>query len=158
MQRLALFVDVGNLYHTCIRKFNKKVNFKKLFDFCTRDSKVTHAIAYGVGASNNRNFKRCLYEAGFKKVDFKTPKAFSDGSKKADQDPKIFADIFRYLDDYDVLVLCTADGDFADILQIAAERGKTISIVGCGISHELKAITNLYWEIGEDLLEPTNAT
>lgn len=158
MRRLALFVDVGNLYHTCIRKFNKKVNFKKLFEFCTTDAKVTHAIAYGVGASNNRNFKRCLYEAGFKKVDFKTPKAFADGSKKADQDPKIFADIFRYLDDYDVLVLCSADGDFADILQIASERGKSISIVGCGISHELKAIADFCWEIGDNLLEPTNAT
>lgn len=158
MERVGIFVDVGNLYHTCLRKFNKKINFKKLVSFCCAGGIVKHAIAYGVGASNNRNFKKCLYDAGFLKVDFKTPKLFSDGTKKADQDLTIAADILRYIDDYDVVVLCSADGDFAPILKLCADKGKQTIAVGCEISHELKEIAQAWWEIGDDLLEAHNAT
>lgn len=152
MENVGIFLDVGNLYHTCKTKFGRKINFQKLYDFCTSGNITPVAIAYGVGAAKNKGFKQVLLSAGFE-VNFKTPKTFADGTKKADQDLTIAADIFRNMKQFDTIVLGSADGDFAPVLQLCNDIGKKTFVIGCGISHELKEVANGYQEIGESLLE-----
>lgn len=156
VRRIAVFADVGNLYHTCIKKFNRKVNFKKLLEWCNIGNSI--AIAYGVSSTNDKGFKKCLYDAGFKEINFKTPKVFSDGTKKADQDGQMMTDIFRRIEEFDTIILCSADGDFAPCLQLCRERGKEVIVIGCEISHELKDVAIAFQEIGEDFLEPNTTT
>lgn len=153
--RIGIFVDISNLYHTCIRKYDRKVNFRKLLHllFDKKEDTVSKSICYGVGSTHNEKFINYLKSVGFQEINMKKPKAFDDGTTKADQDSQIIADIARYMDEFDRLILVSADGDFAPILQLAKDRGKHICVVGCGISFELSNIAHSWWEVPETILE-----
>ncbi len=157
MKRIGIFFDTGNVYHSCLRKYNRKVNFRKLHDFAACAQTVICAIAYGVGSINNVKYVRCLVDGGFAEVNIKKPKCFVDGSKKADQDLTIASDVFKFLEQLDVVVLITADGDFAPVVKLCRERGKHVVVIGCTISFELKEVANQCFEIGEELLETPEA-
>ncbi len=156
--RVGVFVDISNLYHTCQRKYGKKVNFRKLLGLLIEKDEVTKSICYGVGSSHNNAFISYLKSAGFQEINIKKPKSFSDGTIKADQDSQIISDIARYMDDYDRLVLVSADGDFAPILQLAKDRGKHVCVFGCGISFELSNIAHATFEVSEAILETDKTT
>ncbi len=155
--RIGIFVDISNLYHTCMRKYGRKVNFRALSKLMDA-GEITHSICYGVGCSGNEKFINYLKSVGFRGVNIKKPKAFSDGSVKADQDLQIASDVMRYINDYDVLVLVSADGDFAPILQLAKDKGKHVSVFGCDISFELKNVAHSWREISEAMLETDKTT
>lgn len=151
--RVGVFVDISNVYHTCLRTYGRKVNFKKILAHISSKEAVVKCIGYGVASTNNDKFINYLHSTGFKEVNVKKPKAFSDGSMKADQDLQIASDILRYVDDYDVLALVSADGDFAPVLKLCKDKGKRVVVVGCGISFELINIADVCTEITEAMLE-----
>lgn len=152
--RVGIFVDISNLYHTCNRKYGRKVNFRKMLKLLIEEKdSISKSICYGVGSTHNEKFINYLKSVGFRDVNIKKPKGFSDGSMKADQDSQIIADIARYMEDFDRLILVSADGDFAPILQLAKDRGKHVCVFGCGISFELSNIAHSWWEVPETILE-----
>lgn len=154
--RVGVFADVSNLYFCCRDKFKRKLNYEYLLKFCSRKQNLIRGIAYGIETTDSTSFKKALSQSGWE-VKFRTPKAFSDGSKKADQDVNIAMDIVRIIDMVDVLVLCSADGDFAPVLKWCKEKGRLTIVYGCGISHELKEVVDEWHEIDESFLEKPNA-
>jgi uncharacterized LabA/DUF88 family protein len=159
LMRVGIFVDISNLYHSCMRKFGRKVNFRKMLELLLEPKDtVTHSICYGVGSSGNVKFFNYLKNVGFQEINIKQPKSFSDGTTKADQDLQIASDIMRYIDDFDALILVSADGDFAPILQLAIDKGKHVCVFGCGISFELTKIAHHWWEVPESILETDKTT
>lgn len=157
MLRAAVFADISNLYYCVREKMAGKICYSALLRRVTKSFEPVRTIAYGIETTDAGAFKKAVKEAGWE-VRFRTPKAFSDGSKKADQDVNIAMDMVRIIDMVDVIILCSADGDFAPVLRYAKERGRLTIVHGCGISHELREVADEYYEITEDLLNAPKTT
>jgi uncharacterized LabA/DUF88 family protein len=150
--RVGVFADVSNLYFCCREKYKKKLDYLKLLKFAEGKDNLIKAIAYGIHSTDSNGFKNALKNIGWQ-INFKNPKSFSDGSKKADCDIMMVMDIVRSIDMVDKIVLCTADGDFAPLVIWCHEKGRSVQIIGSGISHELTDIVDGYTEISEKFLE-----
>jgi uncharacterized LabA/DUF88 family protein len=151
LHRVGIFADVSNLYFCCKERFQKKINYEKLLSFCTNGDNCIISKAYGIHSTDSSSFKNALKNIGWA-TEFKSPKSFGDGTKKADCDLIMVMDVVRSIDLIDKIILCTADGDFAPLIDWAFEQGRSVLVVGCNISHELKDKTECI-EITKELLE-----
>lgn len=153
MKRLGLFLEVSNLYHTINKRYNKKLNYKKYMEFVQSLGEVQQAIAYGAQVGNEaKGFLVCLREAGFMPK-YKEPKEFHDGTKKANWDVGMAVDMISMMDRLDMIVLGSADGDFADLINYVQGKGLQVIVLACNISHELTNVATKCIEIPESLLE-----
>ena len=153
MKRVGLFMDVSNLYHTIGKKFSRKLHYRKYMDFVADLGEIQQAVAYGAQVSNEATkFITCLKEIGYM-TKYKAPKAFADGSMKANWDVGITVDVITMLDKLDLVVLGSADGDFSDLVAYVQARGVSCVVLACNISYELKDIATKCIEIPESLLE-----
>jgi len=152
MLRIGVFADVSNLYFCCKEKFQKKINYLKLLQFATGENSCIAAVTYGIRSTDSGNFIKALENIGWK-VNFRVPKGFLDGSKKADCDTHMILDVVRYTELLDSVVLCTADGDFAPLIEWLHEKRRKVIVIGCNISHELTEIADTSLEITEKILE-----
>jgi len=153
MKRIGLFLEVSNLYHTLNKRYSKKLNYKRYYDFVSDLGDIQQAIAYGAQVkSEATGFMICLREAGFLPK-YKEPKEFHDGTKKANWDVGMVIDIIQMIDRLDMVVLGSADGDFAPMVTYVQGRGLQVVILACNISHELREVATKCMEIPESLLE-----
>jgi uncharacterized LabA/DUF88 family protein len=156
MKRIGLFADVSNLYYTVRAKHGKKVSYKKLYEYMADLGRVTVARAYvpAIGKQAD-NFLSALRDAKWD-VTVKVPKTYrnTDGSirRKCDLDVNICMDVVSAVNQYDLLVLCTADGDLLPLVEWVKGNQKQVLVFGCGISNEL-AKASRFAEIPESLLE-----
>jgi uncharacterized LabA/DUF88 family protein len=156
-KKIGIFVDVSNLYYCIGKKFNnRKLDYGKYMQYIKDLGQVEIAIAYGAQVKNQANkFLYALQKVGFK-TKYRSPKAFVDNGtirKKADCDLQIAVDIVNYINDIDMLVLGSADGDFTPIVKMAIENNVTVIILACHISGDLKRTASEFIEIPESLLE-----
>lgn len=130
-QRVAVLVDVQNLYYSAKNLFNAKVNFKNLLELCVQDRTLTRAIAYVINAnpeSKENEFFDAVNSAGFETKE-KILQTFIDGSKKGDWDVGIAMDAVRLSSKVDSIILCTGDGDFRPVVTYLQQAGCLIEIV-----------------------------
>lgn len=157
-RKIAILIDVSNLYYCIKKKFNgKKLNYQKYYDYIAGFGKVTEALAYG--AQNNDEaevFIGRLKEIGFTPV-YKKPKIYYDknGNKKskADWDVAMAVKLLKLVNQVDLVVLGTADGDLAPAVSEAMSRGLHVIVMACIISRDLRDAATKDVEIPESLLE-----
>jgi len=140
MQKILLLADVSNLYFTIHKKFgpNARMDYEKLLSrFNTDSSMVYRAIAYTGFSEAGSSFLSALDRIGFE-VRTKQTRAFSDGTKKANCDMELAMDAVRILDCVDVVVIASADGDFAPVVDYIQSKGKRCFVIGCNISNLLR--------------------
>lgn len=158
MKKILLVADVSNLYHSIKRKFGEraKLNYLKFVESAIDGGELVKAIAYGVEVNNQvGNFRTALEHRGFE-TKFKKPKVFaSSNDRKADQDIQIVVDIMEFVSEnpVDVVVIGSADGDFAPCVRHLREKGIEVWILATGISYELRDTASRYGEITEEMLE-----
>lgn len=153
MKRVGLFLEVSNLYHTLGKKYSKRLNYKKYYDFVADLGEIQQAIAYGAQVHTEANgFITCLRDAGFLPK-YKEPKSFHDGTKKANWDVGMVIDIVQMIDRLDLVILGSADGDFAPMITYLQSKGLQVVVLACNISHELTEVATKCIEIPESLLE-----
>ena len=116
-QRLGIFVDVSNMYHSAKNLFNKRVNFKEVLREAVSGRKLIRAAAYVVKTETEEetHFFEALSQQGFE-VKMKELQIFAGGAKKADWDVGIAVDAIKLADKLDVIVLVTGDGDFLPLV------------------------------------------
>ena len=155
-KRVGLFVDVSNLYHCINSKYNKKLDYAKYLDFCKALGDITIANAYGAQIGNQASsFLRCLRQFGYRPV-YQTPKTFRSNKgleHKANYDLLIAIEIVQAIKDIDILILGSADGDFAPLITWANEHNTKSIIFACNISGELKKEAHETMEIPESFME-----
>jgi len=156
-KRIGIFVDVSNLYFCLSKKFDgRKLDYAKYYSYISDLGNVNRAVAYGAQIRGQANkFLHYLRQVGFE-TKYRSPKAFIDNGtvrKKADCDLQIAVDIIQYIEELDMLVLGSADGDFKPLIEMAKEKGVTTIILACQISQDLKAIADEFIEIPASLLE-----
>ena len=130
-QRVAVFVDVQNLYYSAKNLFGRKVSFSMLLKRAVENRKLIRAIAYAIKAdvAEEQNFRDALYNMGYE-VKTKDLQVFFGGHKKGDWDVGIAMDTIRMAPKVDTIVLVSGDGDFADLVVYLKGMGCRVEIMG----------------------------
>lgn len=132
MKKVAIFVDVQNVYYTARQTFGKNFDYNKFWLKATHGRELVTAIAYAIerGDEKQYQFQNILRAIGFE-VKLKPFIQRADGSAKGDWDVGITIDAMEFADSADVIILVSGDGDF-DLLanKIREERGKRVEVFG----------------------------
>ena len=132
MKKVALFIDVQNVYYTSRQTFKRNFDYNAFWVKATADRQVVKAIAYAIdrGDQKQQEFQNILRAIGFE-VKLKPFIQRSDGSAKGDWDVGITIDALEYAEDADVVVLVSGDGDF-DLLvnKLRINKGKIVEVYG----------------------------
>lgn len=137
-QRVGIFIDVQNVYHSAKNLYHARVNFRELIRAAVGDRPLVRALAYvvkseGIVPENEvrgeSSFFEALKEAGLE-LRLKDLQIFAGGSKKADWDVGMAVDAIRMASSLDVIVLVTGDGDFVPLVEyLKWGLGKQVEVV-----------------------------
>ncbi len=133
-QRVGIFVDVQNLYHSAKNIYHGRVNYEELIKNLVGGRQLIRAMAYVVKsegivdipatrpnqnvadeASAESSFFGALEKAGLE-LRMKDLQVWADGAKKADWDVGMAVDAIRMSSFLDVIILVTGDGDFIPLV------------------------------------------
>jgi uncharacterized LabA/DUF88 family protein len=129
-QRVAVVVDVQNLFYSAKFQYNARVNFKKLLELAVDERQLIRALAYVVQTKDidQTSFLDLLKGSGYE-VKSKDLKIRADKSSKGDWDMGIAIDSISLSEKIDVLVLVSGDGDYVDLLNYLKSRGVKIEVI-----------------------------
>ena len=118
MKKIAVFVDVQNIYYTTKEAYGRKFNYKKLWDRINAEGEIVLANAYAIQSNQDGQikFRDALKHIGFS-VKLKPFIQRSDGSAKGDWDVGIAIDVMEAASNVDIIVLLSGDGDFDLLLE-----------------------------------------
>ena len=113
MDRVAIFVDVQNVYYTVKQIYGCHFDYRAFWDQVTEGREVVRAFAYAIDRKDQKQirFQQILESIGFE-VKLKPFIQRSDGSAKGDWDVGITLDMIELANEVDVAVLASGDGDF----------------------------------------------
>jgi uncharacterized LabA/DUF88 family protein len=152
-QRIALFVDVQNIYYPA-KSLGDKVNFHSLLKrFQTRQ--LVRAIAYVVEAPDVdvSPFVIALRNIGFE-VRTKPMKVFDDGTRKGDIHLMLALDALSVASKVDVVCLVTGDGEYVDLVHLLRAQGVKVEIMSfkSNTSAELIRVSDEHFPMNEEFL------
>ena len=115
--RIAIFVDVQNIYYTCKESYGKNFDYNAFWAKMQELYTIDNAIAYAIyrGDEKQSQFQNILRAIGFE-VKLKPFIQRRDGSAKGDWDVGITIDMLENARKVDKMVLLSGDGDFALLL------------------------------------------
>ena len=116
-QRVAVLVDVQNLYYSALNLYKARINFKALLEKITDGRLLTRAIAYVItdDKDSHADFFDAVNNAGFE-IKEKPLQIFLGGAKKGDWDLGIAMDAIRIGQKVDSIVLVSGDGDYQPVV------------------------------------------
>ncbi len=122
-QRVAVFVDAQNMYHSAKNLFGANVNFKEILDHAVAGRQLVRALVYGIASpgGDEEKFLATLEKQGFE-LRIKDLQVFAGGAKKGDWDVGMAIDAVKIAEKVDVIVLVTGDGDFIPLVQYLQEN------------------------------------
>ncbi len=117
MKRVALFVDVQNIYYTVRERYNSHFNYNLFFEEVTTNKSIAAATAYAIerGDEKQQKFQNILRRIGFT-VKLKPFIERADGSAKGDWDVGISLDMVGQAPLVEEIVLASGDGDFTSVV------------------------------------------
>ena len=124
MEKIAILVDVQNIYYTTRQAFSRKFNYSAFWSAVTEGREVVAANAYAIESHDGgkqAGFQQILRDIGFE-VKLKPYIQRSDGSAKGDWDVGITLDMVELAEQVDTVVLASGDGDFDLALQRIKQR------------------------------------
>ncbi|MEK7193199.1 MAG: NYN domain-containing protein [Patescibacteria group bacterium] len=142
-QRVGIFIDVQNLYHSAKNLYHARVNYRELIKHLVAGRQPIRSLAYVVksegvegaaprdgaqhvvkevyrsddtrSVSSEAAFFEALEKAGLE-LRLKDLQIYADGLKKADWDVGMAVDAIRMSSFLDVVILVTGDGDFLPLI------------------------------------------
>jgi uncharacterized protein (TIGR00288 family) len=132
-QRIAVLIDVQNLYHSAKNLYGARVNFKNLLLEAVSGRQLIRAIAYVAKADEpgEASFFEALEKSGIE-VRIKDLQVYPDGTKKGDWDVGLAIDAVRLASNLDAIVLVTGDGDFIPLVEYLKALGKHVEVMAFG--------------------------
>jgi uncharacterized LabA/DUF88 family protein len=156
VKKIAIFVDVQNIYYTTRQAYGRQFNYRKLWQQITAEGEIVLASAYATHRNDDKQikFQDALKHIGFT-VKLKPYIQRSDGSAKGDWDVGITIDVLEAAKDVDTIVLLSGDGDF-DLLLDKIRKDYAVSAEVYGVpaltAKSLIGAASIYHRIEEDLL------
>ncbi len=117
-QRVAVFIDAQNLYHTARHLYKARVNFANVLRDAVAGRKLVRAIAYVITseAGDENAFFEALTKIGIE-TKTKDLQVFADGNKKADWDVGLAVDAIKNAPRVDAIIIVSGDGDFVPLVE-----------------------------------------
>ncbi len=118
MKKIAVFVDVQNIYYTTRQAYGRQFDYRALWKRLLANGDIVTANAYAIERNDDqqRKFQTALQHIGFT-IKLKPYIQRSDGSAKGDWDVGITIDIMEKASEVDTVVLLSGDGDFDLLLK-----------------------------------------
>jgi uncharacterized LabA/DUF88 family protein len=118
MNKIAIFVDVQNIYYTTRDAYGRQFNYRKLWQEISAQGDIICATAYATQRDDDQQvrFHDALKHIGFT-VKLKPYIQRADGSAKGDWDVGITIDVLETAKDVDTVILLSGDGDFDLLLK-----------------------------------------
>lgn len=152
-QRVAVFIDTQNLYHSAKNLFHSRVNFGAVLKDAVAGRVLIHAAAYVVTteSGDEKAFFDALTKIGIE-TKTKDLQVFYGGAKKADWDVGMAIDAVKFASKVDAIVLATGDGDFVPAVQYLQSLGVQVEIISFGksASQRLKDAADDFIDMGEN--------
>ncbi|MDI6820599.1 MAG: NYN domain-containing protein [Patescibacteria group bacterium] len=151
-QRVGIFIDVQNIYHSAKNLYHSRVNFNELIKALVGNRSLIRSVAYVVKsetAFGEESFFDALRKTGLE-LRVKDLQIYPGGSKKADWDVGLAVDAIRMANSLDVIILVTGDGDFiplVDYLRWGMGRQVEIASFSRTASSKLRETSDIFYEI-----------
>ena len=156
MEKVAIFVDVQNIYYTTRQAFGRQFNYRKFWETiaASRDIVIANAYAIEPSSGKQKGFQQILKDIGFD-VKLKPYIQRSDGSAKADWDVGIALDMVEHSQQVDSIILASGDGDFdLAVDRVQSKYGTRTEVFGVKslTARSLIVAASAFHEIEEELL------
>ena len=139
-QRVGVFIDTQNLYHSAKNLYNARVNFGNIVKDAVGDRQLIRAIAYVITTESGE--EKAFFEALTKLgIETKTKdlQVFFGGAKKADWDVGLAVDAVKFAPKLDAVVICSGDGDFVPLVEyLKLKAGAQVEVAAFGRSTSSK--------------------
>ncbi|OHA64420.1 MAG: hypothetical protein A2842_00840 [Candidatus Wildermuthbacteria bacterium RIFCSPHIGHO2_01_FULL_48_25] len=149
-QRVAVFIDVQNLYHSAKNLYQTRVNFGEVLKDAVAGRRLIRAFGYVVRTKTGEEkpFFEALLKLGIE-TRTKDLQEYYGGLKKADWDVGIAVDAIKTSSAVDVIVLVSGDGDFAPLVEYLKNHGKRVEVMAFGksTSSKLKEIADEFLDL-----------
>lgn len=153
-QRVGIFIDAQNIYHTAKNLYGRRANFGEIVKSALGDRKLVRAIAYVITSESGDEaaFFEALTSVGIE-TKTKDLQVFSDGSKKADWDVGLAVDAIKLAPKLDTVIILSGDGDFIPLVEyLQINEGCQVEVVSFGKSSSmnLKEQADDFLDLSED--------
>jgi uncharacterized LabA/DUF88 family protein len=143
-QRVGVFIDTQNLYHSAKNLYKSRVNFGAVLKDAVAGRTLIRAIAYVVNTEGReeQSFFDALAKTGIE-TRTKDLQIFFGGAKKADWDVGLAVDAIKLAPKLDAVVIVSGDGDFVPLVEYlkATTQVEVISF-GKSTSGKLKEVAD----------------
>ena len=154
-QRVAIFIDVQNMFYSAKCKYNAKLNFKKLLNLISRGRIIVRVIAYTIETDDidQSGFFDVLRGMGIE-VKAKLLRSRADGSSKGDWDMGLAIDALMISDKVDVIILVSGDGDFLHLINALKYKGVKAEVASFTSSStkDLIEAADLHYPLDKNIL------
>ena len=154
-QRVGVFIDVQNLYHSARNIYKTRVNFSEVLKEAIANRQLIRAFAYVIRTKTGeeKSFFEALADLGIEPR-IKDLKEFAGGAKKGDWDVGLCMDAVRLMPKMDAMVLVSGDGDYTELLEYARGQGVRTEVIAFGKTCSSK-LTN-FAENFEDMCDSSD--
>lgn len=134
-QRVGVFIDTQNLYHSARNLYKARVNFGVVVKDVVNGRRLVRAVAYVITteAGDEKNFFDALTKLGIE-TKTKDLQIFQGGSKKADWDVGLAVDAIKMAPRLDCVIIASGDGDFIPLVEYLQTLGVQVEVVSFGKS------------------------
>lgn len=134
-QRVGIFIDTQNLYHSARNLYKARVNFGAVLKDAVAGRKLVRAVAYVITteAGDEKNFFEALTKLGIE-TKTKDLQIFHSGTKKGDWDVGLTVDAIKMAPRLDSVVIISGDGDFIPLVEYLQTMGVQVEVVSFGQS------------------------
>ncbi|OGI76018.1 hypothetical protein A3C67_01460 [Candidatus Nomurabacteria bacterium RIFCSPHIGHO2_02_FULL_42_19] len=149
-QRVGVFIDTQNLYHSARNLYKARVNFGAVLKDAVAGRKLVRAVAYVITteAGDEKNFFEALEKLGIE-TKTKDLQVFSSGTKKGDWDVGLTVDVMKMANRLDTVVIVSGDGDFIPLVKyLQHHTGTQVEVVSFG-----KSTSGKLREAADDFLD-----
>ena len=153
-QRVGVFIDTQNLYHSAKNLYHARVNFGNVLKDSVGERRLIRARAYVVTTESGeeKGFFDALAKIGIETTT-KDLQIFFGGAKKADWDVGMAVDAITMSPKLDTVILFTGDGDFIPLvnyLQVHGGCQVEVASFGRSTSGKLKEAADHFLDLDED--------
>lgn len=141
-QRVGIFIDAQNLYHSAKNLYRANVNFGQVVKDALANRSLIRAVAYVITTEGGeeRPFFEALEKVGIE-AKTKPLQIFGSGAKKADWDVGLAVDAIKMAPKLDTVIVISGDGDFVPLVEyLKTNEGCQVEVVAFGKSTSSKLI------------------
>ena len=140
-QRVGVFIDTQNLYHSAKNLYKTRVNFAEILKTAVSGRQLIRAIAYVITTESGeeQSFFEALEKMGIE-TKTKDLQIFFGGAKKADWDVGLAVDAIRLAGKLDTVVIASGDGDFVPLVEFLQNLGTQVEVISFSKSASAKLL------------------